>query len=246
MLVSTLGYFSVLYRLYSKSLVLNHPIQKWADGIYIYELYLGKYTNSLSFSYSFTFKESPSSCGTAWRIVVFHHTAASPAVERKHDPLEEEIFFGKCYVPSWWFQIGSVWLFLSPRKLGKISNSTHIFQMGWNHQPGSVSILDLGGCRGSLKKSYPTIHGPVNDENHTGSFAKELLWPSFAGWQALILCNFWWVLVAWQTFGNLERFKDFCSWSSVCSFVCQTHCPSELTLPASPVLFPYVILPTYL
>ena len=40
-------------------------------------------------------------------------------------------------VPGWWFQI-----FVHPY-LGKISNLTNIFQMGWNHQLGSFFIRML-------------------------------------------------------------------------------------------------------
>ena len=39
------------------------------------------------------------------------------------------------YSPSWWFQI----CFMFIPYLGKISNLTNIFQMGWNHQPEPVS-----------------------------------------------------------------------------------------------------------
>ena len=46
--------------------------------------------------------------------------------------------------PSWWRFCKEEWCFLgggfkdfsfSPRKLGKMSNLTHIIQMGWYHQP---------------------------------------------------------------------------------------------------------------
>ena len=42
---------------------------------------------------------------------------------------------GRC--SRWWFQIS----LFSSRTLGKIFNLTHIFQMGWNHQPDFLWFL---------------------------------------------------------------------------------------------------------
>ena len=42
-------------------------------------------------------------------------------------------------IPGWWFQI----FFIFTPYLGKISNLTNIFQMGWNHQPEYIFGMGL-------------------------------------------------------------------------------------------------------
>ena len=49
------------------------------------------------------------------------------------------------YTTGWWFQI----FLFSPRTLGKCSNLTNIFQMGWNHQLDNLRILYLDPPRGA-------------------------------------------------------------------------------------------------
>ena len=47
--------------------------------------------------------------------------------------------YGDYFITRWW-QLK--YLLFSPRTLGKISNLTNIFQMGWNHQPDKPLLLD--------------------------------------------------------------------------------------------------------
>ena len=55
--------------------------------------------------------------------------------------LHEVLAWMTCYLDAAWFQI---FLEFSPRNLGKISNLTHIFQMGWfNHQLVIIHCLEF-------------------------------------------------------------------------------------------------------
>ena len=54
----------------------------------------------------------------------------------------------------------------SPRKLGKISNLTNIFEMGWfNHQPVGVVRTKLRIVRG-YSLIMPAMHIGVNEKDH--------------------------------------------------------------------------------
>lgn len=81
-MVSTLGHFSVLNRLYSKSLILNPLTHKRAEGIY---------KGNIPVRYHFSI---PSPSKKVLHLVALHDESLwyhTPAVERKHDPLEEGI-----------------------------------------------------------------------------------------------------------------------------------------------------------
>ena len=61
--------------------------------------------------------------------------------------------------PRWWFQI---FFMFTPIYLGRWSNLTHIFQMGWNHQlvPFLTDRWIGSVCWGSVEP-YREIHGSV-------------------------------------------------------------------------------------
>ncbi len=97
-----------------------------------------------------------------------------------------------------WLGGGFKYVLFSPRKLGKWSILTNIFQRGWNHQLGDDSVL--------LQSAHPTVQSGLA-EVQSGSFMKgirkhKLTQGTFIGMGSASL-----IFLVWEFTFNLTKYR---------------------------------------
>ena len=113
----------------------------------------------------------------------------------------------------------------SPRKLGKISNLTNIFQMGWNHQSDvnfqgfSKLLQNLGPCWRVITVDLATQDMGRGVTNHWGLFcaAKK---GRMKGSDVKIFETTWWLLWWFTEFTDSKSAKSLVSLAQYEQLVC--------------------------